>query len=111
MGERRQVGKRPQGTERTEYRLELTDSPFRISRCWWSDCRPDGSGSIGPCGLCSGQVAVRVRMLAIRTGLAAGENLSRILQKLTCLEIAGYRIKYSTVVWLIELQIRRGRKV
>jgi hypothetical protein len=31
--------------------------------------------------------------------------------KLTCLEITGYGIKYSTVLWLIELQIRRGRKV
>jgi len=31
--------------------------------------------------------------------------------KLTCLEITGYLIKYSTVLWLIELQIRRGRKV
>ena len=31
--------------------------------------------------------------------------------KLTCLEITGYRIKYSTVLWLIELQIRCGRKV
>jgi hypothetical protein len=31
--------------------------------------------------------------------------------KLTCLEITGYRIKYSTVLWLPELQIRRGRMV
>jgi len=31
--------------------------------------------------------------------------------KLTCLEITGYRTKYSTVLWLLELQIRRGRKV
>jgi hypothetical protein len=31
--------------------------------------------------------------------------------KLTCLEIAGYRIKYSTVLWLLELQIVRGRNV
>jgi len=31
--------------------------------------------------------------------------------KLTCLEITVYRIKYSTVLWLLELQIRRGRKV
>ena len=31
--------------------------------------------------------------------------------KLTCLEISGYRIKYSTVLWLVELQIRRSRKV
>jgi hypothetical protein len=31
--------------------------------------------------------------------------------KLICLEIAGYRIKYSTVLWLLELHIRRRRKV
>ena len=31
--------------------------------------------------------------------------------KLTYLEITCYQIKYSTVLWLIELQIRRGRKV
>jgi hypothetical protein len=31
--------------------------------------------------------------------------------KLSCLEITSYRIKYSTVLRLLELQIRRGRKV
>ena len=31
--------------------------------------------------------------------------------KLPCLEITGNRIKYSTVLWLLGLQIRRGRKV
>ena len=31
--------------------------------------------------------------------------------KLICPEITGYRIKYSRVLWLVELQIRRGRKV
>ena len=31
--------------------------------------------------------------------------------KLNCLEIACYRIKHSTVLWLLELQIRGGRKV
>jgi hypothetical protein len=31
--------------------------------------------------------------------------------KLTCLEITGNQIKYSTVLWFLELQIRRGRKV
>ena len=31
--------------------------------------------------------------------------------KVTCLEITGYRIKYISVSWLLELQIRRGRKV
>ena len=32
-------------------------------------------------------------------------------KKLTCLEITGYRIKYSTVLWLLEIQIKRGREV
>jgi hypothetical protein len=31
--------------------------------------------------------------------------------KLTCFEITGYQIKFSTVLWLLELQISRGRKV
>jgi hypothetical protein len=31
--------------------------------------------------------------------------------KLNSLEITGYRIKYSRVLWLLELQIRRGLKV
>jgi hypothetical protein len=31
--------------------------------------------------------------------------------KLTCLEITGYRIKYKILLWLLELQIRRGLKV
>ena len=31
--------------------------------------------------------------------------------QITSLEIAGYRIKYRTVLWLIELQKKRGRKV
>jgi hypothetical protein len=31
--------------------------------------------------------------------------------KQTCHEITGYRIKYSRVLWLLEFQIRRGRKL
>jgi len=31
--------------------------------------------------------------------------------KLTCLEIGGYRIMYNTVLYLLELQTRSGRKV
>ena len=31
--------------------------------------------------------------------------------KITCLEITCYRIKYSTVLWLLKLHIWRGRKV
>jgi hypothetical protein len=53
-----------------------------------------------------------IRTLVIRIGLARRVNLSRILKKkLNCLEIADYRIMYRTVLWLLELHIRRGRKV
>jgi hypothetical protein len=38
-------------------------------------------------------------------------NLSRVLQKFTCLEITGYLIKYGTVLLVLELQIRHGQKV
>jgi hypothetical protein len=38
--------------------------------------------------------------------LFSKKNLSRILQKLTFLEIACYRLKDSAVLWLTELQIR-----
>jgi len=31
--------------------------------------------------------------------------------KLTCLGTTGYQIKYSRVLWLLDLQIRHGRKV
>jgi len=31
--------------------------------------------------------------------------------KLTCLDSIGYWIKYSTVSWLLELEVRHGRKV
>ena len=51
-----------------------------------------------------------VRTLVIHIGLALLVNLSIILQKLACLEITGYKTKYSTVLWLLE-QISRGRKV
>ena len=47
----------------------------------------------------------------IRIGLALRVKFVENSTELTCLDIAGYQIKYSTVLWLIELQIRRGRKV
>jgi hypothetical protein len=31
--------------------------------------------------------------------------------KLTSIEITGYRIKYRTVLWIVELQISYGRRV
>jgi len=39
------------------------------------------------------------------------EKICREFYKLTCLEITGYQIKYSVVLWHLEPQIRRGRKV
>jgi hypothetical protein len=52
---------------------------------------------------------ILLRTLVIRINLALGVNLSIIQQN--CLEITGYRIKYSTVLRPLELYIRNGRKV
>ena len=57
-----------------------------------------------------------IRMLVIRTSnyperLGPSGKFVENSTKLTCLEITVYRIKYSTVLWLKELQIRRIRKV
>jgi hypothetical protein len=43
--------------------------------------------------------------------LGPSGNFVKNSTKLTYLEITGYWIKYGTVLWLLELQIRRGRKV
>ena len=57
-----------------------------------------------------------IRMLVIRTanypdrfgplGIFVEDST-----KLTRPEITGYRIKYSKMLWLLEIQIRRGRRV
>jgi len=50
----------------------------------------------------------------IRFGLALPVNLSRILQNQLSLKlpvIGSSTVQYSTVLWLLELQIRNGRKV
>ena len=54
-------------------------------------------------------LAIRIAIHPDRLSLSAKflENYT----KLICLEITGYRIKYSTMLGFIELQIRRGRKV
>jgi hypothetical protein len=49
--------------------------------------------------------------LNIRIDLALWVIFLRIPQTLTCLEISGYQIKYNTVIWFLELQIKRGRKL
>jgi len=43
--------------------------------------------------------------------LAVGRKFLENSTQITCLEITGYRIKESTVFWLLYLQIRRGRKL
>jgi hypothetical protein len=57
-----------------------------------------------------------IRKLVIRTSnypdwLGSSDKFIENSTKLSCPEITGYRIKCSTVLRLIELQIRRGRKV
>jgi len=57
-----------------------------------------------------------IRTLVIRTAsyvdrLGHSGKFVTNSTKLTRLEITGYQIKYSTMLWLIELQIRLGRKV
>ena len=57
-----------------------------------------------------------IRKLVIRTAnypdrLGPSAEVVENCTKLTCFEISCYRIKYSTVLWLLEFQIRRGRKV
>ena len=57
-----------------------------------------------------------IRTLVARTSnyqdrLGPSVKLVDISTKLICLEIAGYWIKYSKLLRLLELQIRRGRKV
>jgi hypothetical protein len=47
----------------------------------------------------------------IRIGLTRSDKFVEDSTELTCLEISGYRIKYGTVLWLLEFQIRRVRKV
>ena len=57
-----------------------------------------------------------MRTLVIRTANYAnrlgpsGKSVENSTE-LNCFEITSYRIKYSTALWLIELHIRRGRKV
>jgi hypothetical protein len=47
----------------------------------------------------------------IRIGLAHSGNFVENSTKNNLFETISYRIKYGTVVWLLELQIRRRRKV
>ena len=56
-----------------------------------------------------------IRTLVIRITdypdrLGPSDNFVENSTKLSCLEITGYRINYSTVLWLLELQIRHNRK-
>ena len=55
--------------------------------------------------------ALVVRIFNFLNHLASSGKSVDNSAKLTCLEITGYRIKYRTMLWLIELRIRRGRKI
>ena len=54
-------------------------------------------------------LVIRIANYPNRLGLS-GKSVENST-KLTYLEITGYRFKYSTVLWFLELQIRCGRKV
>ena len=54
-------------------------------------------------------LVIRIANYPVRLGHSG--KLVEESTELTCLEITGYRIKYSTVLWSVELQIRRGGKV
>jgi len=55
------------------------------------------------------KLAIRIANYPDRLGLS-GKSVDNST-KLTCLEFTGYRIKNSIELWLLELQIRHGRKV
>jgi hypothetical protein len=55
-------------------------------------------------------------MLVIRNAnyldrLGASGKSAENSKKLTCLDITGYAIQYSAMLYLLELQIRSGQKV
>ena len=52
-----------------------------------------------------------IRITNYRDRLGPSDNFVENNAKLISLEIAGCRIKYSRVLWILELDIRRGRKV
>jgi hypothetical protein len=54
-------------------------------------------------------LVIRIAICPDRLG-ASGKFVDNST-KLTCLEITGYQIKYNTVLWLLQLQSRLGRKV
>ena len=55
------------------------------------------------------KLVIRIANYPHRLGLSG--KFVENSKKLTCLKITGYRIKYSTVLWVLELQIWRSRKV
>ena len=54
------------------------------------------------------KLAIRIANYPDRLGLS-GKFVENFI-KLNCVEITRYLIKYSTVLWLLELEIRRGRR-
>ena len=57
-----------------------------------------------------------IRKLVIRNSnypyrIGSSDEFIENSTKLNCREVTGYRINHSTVLWLLELQVRRGLKV
>ena len=88
-----------------ETRLWLGTAPvYLVYRYWRNVGKKENKYSRSP--------LIRKMVIRISNNPDRLGNSCKLVQnstKLTCLEITGNQIKYSTVLWLLELQIRRGR--
>jgi hypothetical protein len=68
-------------------------------------------GEIGKCRRIPLILTLVIRIADYPDRLGPSGKFVENSTKLTFLEITGDQIKYGIVLWLVELQIRRGRKV
>ena len=61
--------------------------------------------------ICKYSITSLIRTANYPDGLGPSGKVVENCTKLICLEITGYRIKYNTVLWLLEFQIKRGRNL
>ena len=99
-------------TENYKYYINQRRKSLFTSAAHHKKIQGNGKNSAG----CTYRRAPHIRPLVIRIAnyldrLGPSRKFVENSTKLTRLEIIGYQIKYSTVLWLLELQIKRGRKV
>ena len=92
--------------------LSIYSSAFRWAFFLWDFLPEFVSGFC--CSRCSKTPLIRTLVIRIAKYPAWLDPSGKFFEnstKLTYLEITSCRIKYRTVLWLVELQIRQGRKV